>query len=149
MMNKYLIYQNQDENAVDAYGKPKYGGFYSNPTIATSSALEALTSTYRISLLQNKSAEYEFALRIGLEFILQLQVRRDTCEKFKIVFPRRAFGGFKYRIEGDENTNMRNDYTQHTLSAMINSLKSFSMNFIDSFIFSVKEGSVDISAALL
>jgi hypothetical protein len=66
-----------------------------------------------------------------MEFVLRLQVRRKQCEDYNLRFPRRGFGGFRHDLSGEEQAEMRNDYTQHTLSAMVRTLSYASSSFLN------------------
>jgi hypothetical protein len=58
MMDYALRFQNQDFT-IDEMGNNITGGFYSTPSIATSSYLEALSSTYRTSILLNDTGHMD------------------------------------------------------------------------------------------
>ncbi len=110
------------------------GGFSSEPSINTASYLEGIGDTYKLAKLIDNALKievYESALIIGAEFILSLQYRHEEVEEF--THPGRAFGGFHLTLSGDDErwSEIRIDYTQHSLSAILKILNYFSDDSLD------------------
>ncbi len=110
------------------------GGFSSEPSVNTASYLEGIGDTYKLAKLVDnaqKKETYQNALIIGVEFVLSLQYRHEEIEEFSR--PRRAFGGFHLALSGDGETwsEIRIDYTQHSLSAILKILNYFSDDTLD------------------
>ncbi|MHA1728154.1 MAG: hypothetical protein ACTSWY_05430 [Promethearchaeota archaeon] len=107
----------------DECGVNKKGGFHTNPTVGTSSSLEGIGDAFHVAQILNDTEHlesYNKSLVLGMEYLLSLQVRREECEIWNLSCPQRVFGGFRgCYCTCDYNMSLRNDYTQHSLSAMI------------------------------
>ncbi|MCF2141461.1 MAG: glycoside hydrolase family 127 protein [Candidatus Lokiarchaeota archaeon] len=109
-------------------------------SVAVSSTLEGLGDCYAAAKMANdttRMANYEYRMRIGIEWVLSLQMRYDQCKAMNLTHPERAFGGFRHSFEYSDNMTMRNDYTQHTLSALTKYLRFFPESVINSTVFRV------------
>jgi AMMECR1 domain-containing protein len=96
----------------------KIGGFRKDdPRNSTSSYMEGMNDAYGTALLFNdgpRIEKYRDSLRKGTRFVLQTQFTPENA--FWVKNPKRAIGGFK---ESLKSVNERNDYTQHSTSALI------------------------------
>ncbi|MHA1611675.1 MAG: hypothetical protein ACTSVZ_05960 [Promethearchaeota archaeon] len=110
----------------DDYGNNVLGSI--SKSVAVSSTMEGLGDTYAAAVHLNDTARmsnYEYSMKIGVEWLLILQMRYDECEALGFEKPGRAFGGFRHSFIYDDALTMRNDYAQHSLSAFIKYLTYF------------------------
>jgi hypothetical protein len=126
-MNEWLIGLQYREE-FDASRKHWTGGFprYVNgkpqqtpPDIWSSLAAESLAEACRVAKLQGdlaRAQRYERALLLNLRFVLSLQYTRYKTEHFAEKFRPEILGAFH---ASHQDGNVRLDYTQHPLCAMV------------------------------
>jgi hypothetical protein len=119
-MNDWVIETYQIFN--DIY-PDKIGGFFKeDPRCSTSSYMESINDAYGTALLfsnRKQIKKYRESIRKGTRFILQLQFTLENT--FWLKNPTRAIGGFK---ESLKRATMRNDYTQHAVSALLKTFRN-------------------------
>ena len=138
MIDHRLKSQVTNTNYYDQFGHSLLGCI--SKSVAVSSTLEGLGDCYAAAVEANDSQrmnDYEYRMRIGMEWVLTLQMRYAECEAMNLTHPERAFGGFRHSFEYSDNMTMRNDYTQHTISALTKYLKYFPASIINATEFRV------------
>ena len=119
-MNDWLIenYQITENEYPD-----KIGGFPKTvPRYSTSSYLEGINDAYSLAVAVNDEEhiqKYAEAISLGTRFILQTQFTDENS--FYLENPAKAIGGFKKSLFSNE---LRNDYTQHGVAALIKVYKN-------------------------
>ncbi|MHA1291193.1 MAG: hypothetical protein ACTSQJ_00835 [Promethearchaeota archaeon] len=126
-MTDYQISWQLMNDKEDKNGNNLKGSFGSEPTINAAVYLEGIGDAYKLAIEINKTGKisnYYSSLMYGIEWVLSLQYRYEEIEDLKN--PRRSFGGFHLAFSGDNWDEIRVDYTQHSVSAILKILNNFS-----------------------
>lgn len=131
-MSDFVLGYQISEDTYDEQDHNLKGGFGSEPSVNTASYMEGLGDAYKLALKLNysqKIEDYREALIWGAEWILSLQYRHKKIED--LTCPRRAFGGFHHSFKGEGWSDIRVDYTQHSISALLRLLEAFTEAELD------------------
>ncbi|MHA2101529.1 MAG: hypothetical protein ACW99A_22985 [Candidatus Kariarchaeaceae archaeon] len=123
---------------LDKYGNDLYGNIL-DPTVNTGVYLEGIGDVYRLakSLYDSeRTAKYYTSLKAGIEWVLTVQFRK----KSQLACPNRGFGGFHRGFDVSDAYDVRIDYVQHAISAILRVLREFSDWEIESI--QIHEGNV-------
>jgi hypothetical protein len=110
--------------ATDALGN-RLAGYIRAQTVNTGVYLEGIGDALRVAKVVEDAERvllYNSTLFLGLEWVLSLQYRNTTG----LPCPLRAHGGFHRGFVVEDAHLIRNDYTQHALSALVRGLREFS-----------------------
>ncbi len=126
-------------NDKDTLGNNLYG-YLKNPTVNTGVYLEGIGDALRIAKLigdTQRIEKYHDCLKAGIEWVTSLQFRDIS----QLRCPNRGFGGFHRAFTLKNAYDIRIDYNQHAISAILRVLREFTDEDINSI--EIREGIVD------
>ncbi len=137
--------QIQRQNLINNYDElgNKLYGYLKAPTVNTGVYLEGIGDALRVAKKVNditRVTKYRDCLKAGIEWELSLQFRDIE----QLGRPIKAFGGFHRGFTVENAYQVRIDYTQHAISAILRALREFNKTEINSL--EIRDGIVDFEA---
>ena len=123
----------------DVLGNDQYG-YFLGPTVNTGVYLEGIGDALRVAQLvcdSDRIAKYHISLKAGIEWVLSLQFRKES----QLACPNRGFGGFHNGFTIKHAYEVRIDYNQHAISAILRILREFNQREIETI--QILDGIVD------
>jgi len=139
IMTDIQITRQNLQHELDVLGNDLYG-YFLGPTVNTGVYLEGVGDAYRVAKSiydSNRIAKYHESLKAGIEWVLTLQFRK----KSQLACPNRAYGGFHNGFTIKDAYDIRIDYNQHAISAILRILREFNDAEIETI--QINDGIVD------